>query len=212
MKIIGITGGIGTGKSTVTEYLISRGFRVLDADKISREIVEPGTETLRRLTEAFGEDILQPDGSLDRRGLAKRAFGTPEKEQLLNSIMHDKVLAVIKERIAEFKSTLDNYYSTGGFGSGVSITRKKALFVDAVLLYETGLDKYMTEVWVVDIDSETQLKRVMKRDMLSAEHVEKRMAAQMDREDRLARADQVLDNSGSREELYRQVDRLLNRL
>lgn len=212
MRIIGLTGGIGSGKSTVTEYLISRGYKVLDADKISREIVEPGSVTLEKLTEAFGRDILLPDGSLDRKTLARLAFSSPEKKAVLNRITHDKILEIILARIKEYQELLDSAANSGLGGLGGSLSRKKVIFVDVPLLYESGLDRYMNEVWVVDAREDVRVERVMKRDQTTMEQVKRRIENQMDDEERLARADEILDNSGSREELYRQIERLLRRL
>lgn len=195
MKIIGLTGGIGTGKSTASDYLIERGFSVLDADKIAREIVEPGAETLMKLTELYGTEILLDDGNLDRKKLGTIVFSDQEKKRTFDKIMHAKVLEIIRERILEMKAS-----------------KCKLVFIDAPLLFETGLDAYANEVWVVDADDQTRINRIMKRDSLNQDEIKKRIESQMSREEKKLLANKIIDNCGSREELYVELEKLLQKI
>ena len=190
MKLIGLTGGIGAGKSTVSAYLKEKGYPILDADQTARDLLRPGTETFDELVNAFGPDILFPDGSLDRNYLAKIAFSEPKKKAELDRITHTKVIEVILNEAANFPDDA-------------------IVFIDAPLFFEAGMDRFVTESWVVDAGDEMRIGRVMKRDTLTREDIKKRIRGQMDRRERLKRANYVLDNSGSKENLYMQVNKLL---
>ena len=196
MKIIGLTGGIGSGKSTVTDYLIARGFPVLDADKIAREIVLPGSEMLIQLISVFGKSILMQDGSLDRKKLGNIVFSDPEKKKTLDSLMHTRILELIHYRILEYREE----------------TIHKLIFIDAPLLFETGLDKSVCETWVIDVDEETRIKRIMERDGLKREDIAMRISNQMTRDEKNKRADVILDNTGNQEALYQQIEQLLQKI
>ena len=196
MKIIGLTGGIGSGKSTVTDYLIARGFPVLDADKIAREIVLPGSEMLIQLTSVFGKAILMQDGSLDRKKLGDIVFSDPEKKKTLDGLMHTRILELIHDRILEYREE----------------TVHKLIFIDAPLLFETGLDKSVSETWVIDVDEETRIKRIMERDGLKREDIAMRISNQMTRDEKNKRADVILDNTGNQEDLYQQIEQLLQKI
>lgn len=206
MKIIGLTGGIGSGKSTVTDYLISNGFHVLDADKISREIVLPGSEMVIQLSAVFGTDILHEDGSLNRKKLGEIVFSDSGKKKILDELMHTKILEMIHERIIQFREEISTSIDPG------NISKKKVIFIDAPLLFETGLDKSVSEIWVIDVDDETRIKRIMERDGLNREEILKRMNTQMARSEKNSRADILLDNTGDLEVLYQQIDQLLQKI
>jgi len=199
MKVIGLTGGIGTGKSTVSRYLKTKGYGIIDADEIAREVVEPGTAALYQLVQRFGEEILTEDGSLNRRKLAQLAFAAPEGKEALDRITHGAIFARIDEQRAALEARLEGQ-------------PEALVFLDAPLLLETGLDRKTDLVWVVDVPDEVRIRRIMERDGWTREEILSRMKRQMTREERLSRADSVLDNSGTVEELYRQVDRLLAKL
>lgn len=207
MKIIGLTGGIGTGKSTVTDYLISKGFHVLDADKVAREIVMPGSEMLIQLSSNFGKDILHEDGSLNRKKLGNIIFNDPEKKKKLDELMHDRILEIINERIILICEKHENSTEIP-IDSGHK-EKRKVIFIDAPLLFETGLDKSVSETWVIDVDDETRIKRIMKRDGLSRDEIMMRIKTQMARDEKKKRADVLLDNTGNLEKLYRQIDQML---
>ena len=152
MILIGLTGGIGAGKTTVSDYLKEKGYTVLDADLVAREIVEPGTETLLTLAEIFGKDIIDPDGSLNRGRLADIAFSDPKKKKLLDRIMHGKVIKILLDRAK-------------------TMSDQQLVFIDVPLLFESGMDQYMDQVWLVDADDEVRILRVMDRDGSSREEV-----------------------------------------
>lgn len=189
MSVIGLTGGIGTGKSTVSKYLIDKGFEIIDADQIGKDIVEPGSPLLDKLAEAFGAEFVV-DGVLQRKKLGSYVFESPERKEKLDDIMMGTILRIIRERASAC--------------SGNCI-------IDAALLFEVGLDKDCDEVFVVDADQEVRIDRVMKRDGISRQDVIDRINRQMDMKEKLARADVVLDNSNSKEELYQQIDEAIKK-
>lgn len=193
MKLIGLTGGIGAGKSTVTDYLRDKGYPVLDADQIAKELLQPGMDTLEVLKQEFGEEILKEDGSLDRKKMAEIAFSDPLQKAKLDRITHKKVIDVIRLRAETFPENA-------------------IVFIDAPLLFEAGIDQFTSENWVIDAEEETRIARVTARDPITREEVIQRINNQMDRCERLQKADFILDNSGSKLELYRQVNDLLNHL
>lgn len=189
MRIIGLTGGIGSGKSTVSSYLKEKGYAIVDADQIAREIVEPGSPVLSQMVQAFGADILYENGALDRKRLGSIVFSDEEKKRILDGITHGEIESRIKESIRSF---------TG-----------EVLILDVPLLFEAGMERYADEVWVVDAEDEVRISRVMDRDGFTSEEVRSRMKKQMSREEKRRRGDRVLSNSGSREKLYDQIERLM---
>lgn len=195
MNVIGLTGGIGAGKSTVSDYLLDKGYIVIDADKIARALTDKGSDTLQALTAAFGEEILFADGSLDRKKLAGIVFSDGEKRLILEEITTKEVVRIIEERLMQLQ------------GEGC----KGPVFVDAPLLFESGADKLTGAVWLVDADLDVRVARVMARDSASAEDVKRRIANQMDSEEKKARSTDIIDNSKGKELLYRQVERLLEK-
>lgn len=185
---IGLTGGIGSGKSTVASLLIERGATVIDADTIARRIVEPGSPVLANLVEEFGAEILQPDGRLDRGELARRAFASERATRHLNEITHPAI-----RELAEVELTAAE---VGG-----------PVVYEMPLLVETGQISLVDYVVVVDLPEAEQLARAVARGL--GEHdVRQRMARQATREQRLAAADFVIDNSGTPADLASQVDQL----
>ncbi|ACP32965.1 dephospho-CoA kinase [Corynebacterium aurimucosum] len=195
MKLIGLTGGIGSGKSTVAQLLLRHGWVLVDADHIARDIVEPGQPALTELADAFGEDILQADGSLDRGLLASRAFASREKTDLLNSITHPRIQ---EETQARFDSA----------------RRAGADFVvyDMPLLVDKGLHKDMDATIVVDVDVEERVRRLVEYRGLDEEDARRRIAAQIPDDVRRAAADFIIDNNGARDELDAQVDGVVDKL
>lgn len=195
MKLIGLTGGIGSGKSTVAQLLLRHGWVVVDADQIARDIVEPGQPALAELADAFGEDILQADGSLDRGLLASRAFASREQTDLLNSITHPRIQEETQARFAAAR-------------------RAGADFVvyDMPLLVDKGLHKDMEATIVVDVDAEERVRRLVNYRGLDEGDARRRIAAQIPDEVRRAAADFIIDNNGAREELDAQVDGVVEKL
>ena len=188
MFLIGLTGGIGSGKSTVASRLKTLGARIVDADKIAREIVEPGEPALAELAEAF-DGVLNADGTLNRAELARQAFAAPEATEKLNSITHPRIRERTLERFAQART------------DGVPV-----LVYDMPLLIENGEYKKMDHVLVVDAEDEIRIDRLVNSRGLDEEDARRHIAAQISREERLAAADSVVDNSGTRDQLLQQVD------
>ena len=196
MKIVGITGGIGTGKSTASRYLRKLGYDVIDADGIARDMA--GDEkVLSEIRDFFGDDVIGDDGSLDRKRMAEIVFSDIRKKELLESIITSRVIAKVGE-------------ITGGYRSGsVKPSKDDVVFLDAPTLLETGADRLVDEVWLVTCDMEVRLHRAAVRDGTSKEKVEARIAAQMSEDEKIDRADVVIYNNGTREELFKALDRNL---
>lgn len=193
MRLIGLTGGIGSGKSTVSGLLAAAGFTVIDADAITHELQAPGQPVLAEIVDAFGAGILLEDGRLDRQGLADRVFSDPDQLARLNAIVHPAVGAEISRRLEAVA------------GSGEPVV------LDVPLLVESGRDDLELLV-VVDIDPHTAVDRLVTQRGFSAEDAWARINRQIDREGRLARADIVIDNTGTRAALHAQVDALIEQL
>lgn len=209
MKVIGLTGGIGSGKSTVSDYLIRKGFHVLDADKIAREIVLPGSDMLIKLKDVFGREIIQEDGSLDRKKLGALVFSDPEKRQMLDSMMHTEILELIHVRLLRLHEESEMAALSS---DPEEFLKYKVIFIDAPLLFETGLDKIVSETWVIDVDDETRIDRIMERDGLNREEIQKIFDTQMARSEKNRLADVILDNTGDTIALYQKIDQLLEHI
>lgn len=187
MLKVGLTGGIGAGKSEVSRLLVEHGAVLIDADRIAREVVEPGTPGLAAVVEAFGSDVLAPDGSLDRPALGAIVFADADRLAVLNSIVHPLVGA----RSAELEA---------------AATGDSVVVHDVPLLAENGLAPLYDLVVVVDASPETQLDRLVRLRGMSEEDARARMAAQATRAKRLEIADIVIDNDVPLDELHRRVD------
>lgn len=196
MKQIGLTGSIGAGKSTVSERLRELGAVILDADVAAREIVLPGTEGLQQVVGAFGTEILQPDGTLDRKKLAQVVFGSDDKRRELNAIMHPLVKKWFREHVAQ-----------------VAGTDSDAVVVhDVPLLFEAQMDENLDEIWVVIADDEVRVRRIMERDTSTRDEALSRIRTQMPQEEKVKRATHVIYNSRDLPYLICQVDELYARL
>lgn len=191
MLRIGLTGGIGSGKSTVANLFAARGVPVIDADVIARELVEPGQPTLADIVAAFGADMLDAQGRLDRARLRARVFDDPSQRKRLEAILHPRIHAVMAER-------------------AMALTAPYVLLVIPLLLEANHLD-LVDRVLVVDVPVETQRARVGAREQLAPAQIDALLAAQSNRQQRLDRADDVIDNSGDAAALERQVDTLHRR-
>lgn len=189
MLKIGLTGGIASGKSLVASRLRELGAVLVDADALARAVVEPGTPGLARVVEAFSASVLGPDGALDRPRLGALVFGDPDRLAVLNGIIHP----LVRERAAAL---------TAAAPAGAVLVQ------DIPLLVETGQGANFHLVLVVDAPDGTRVQRMVEHRKMTAEQARSRMAAQAAREERLAAADVVLDNSGTKEELRDAVDRL----
>jgi dephospho-CoA kinase len=186
--VIGLTGGIGSGKSTVSALLAAKGAVVVDADAITRELQEPGTPTFAAMVERFGEGIVAPDGTLDRAAVADLVFTDPDALADLNHIVHPAVGAEIAGRMRALAEGDD------------------VVVLDVPLLVESARGYPVAGLIVVDVDPEVAVGRLVGQRGMREDDVRARMARQASREQRLARADRVIDNSGDLGDLARQVD------
>lgn len=194
MLVLGLTGGIGSGKSTVSSLLEAKGAVIIDADRIVRELQQPGEPVFEAMVEAFGEAIVAADGTLDRQAVADLVFGDDEKLQTLNGIVHPAVGVRMAEHLAALADT------------------DRVVILDVPLLVE-GKGKYDTVgTIVVDLDADLAVQRLVEHRGFSESDARARMARQSSREDRLAIADVVIDNSGTVEDLGPQVDDLWARI
>ena len=193
----GLTGGIGAGKSAVATRLATHGAVVLDADKAAREVVEPGTPGLARIVEAFGPDVLREDGTLNRPKLGEIVFADDTRRQVLNGIVHP----LVHERMREAEAT-----ALAEGGEGVVLVH------DVPLLAEGGRGGQFDVVIVVDVPPEMQVERLVRDRGMTAEQAAARMSAQATREQRLAIADIVIDNSGTLADLDQRVAQVWNDL
>lgn len=186
--LIGLTGGIGSGKSTVSAALAARGAVVVDADAIVRELQQPGTEVFAEMVERFGPGIVGEDGQLDRAAVAEVVFTDPEALAALNAIVHPRVGLEIERRLQELRDT------------------DAVVVLDVPLLVESGRSD-MAGTIVVDLDPEVAVRRLVEHRGMSEEDARNRIGRQASREERLAKADLVIDNHGSPEDLEAEVDR-----
>ena len=195
MLRIGLTGGIATGKSTVSNYLKELAYPLIDADVIARQLVEPGQEGLERLVARFGRKILDETGSLNRQALGQRLFGDAQLRQEVDQLLHPLIyeaLEVESQRLAQAGA--------------------KLAFFDIPLLYETGYDQKMDQVWVVYLPHDLQVERLMARNSWSRAQAEAAIASQASIEAKRQRADLVIDNQGTLAVTFAQVDQALSRL
>ncbi len=179
MLVIGLTGGIGTGKSEVASLLQSFGAEVINADQVGHEAYTPNSESWREVVNTFGEEILQPDGQIDRGRLGAIVFSNPQQLDKLNAIMHPRMARMV--------------------GDKIEVLRDKgapAVVVEAAVLFEAGWDSLVDEVWTTDSPVELVIERLQARNGMSEEEVRRRINSQMDRVERIERSDLVVDNSG----------------
>lgn len=189
--VIGLTGGIACGKSTVSQYLRQKGISVVDADLVARQVVAPGTVGLRQIKDTFGWQYIMPDGSLNRTLLAKKVFADKNALAQLNAIIGPLIAAELERQLKE----------AGSF-----------VVLDAALLLEEERYRSLVDVvWVVMVEPEEQLRRLLARNHYSRQQALDRIAAQMSNEQRLQYADAVIDNNGTREQTWQQVEQLLSR-
>lgn len=192
--VIGITGGIGSGKTTVTKYLSEKGFQVVDADTISRNLMDE-SETVSQVADCFGKDILDENGNVDRKKLRGMVFSDENLLEMLNGILHPKIRKQIEKELQRLKKE-----------------GHQTIFLDAPLLIENNLDRMVDEVWMVSCSLETQIDRVVKRDGSNRKEVESIIERQMPIEEKLKHADLVFQNEGSIEDLKNSVEGALKDL
>ncbi|RLB97649.1 MAG: dephospho-CoA kinase [Deltaproteobacteria bacterium] len=196
MKIVGLTGGIASGKSTVSRLLAEAGARIIDADVLARQAVEPGQPAFAAVVEHFGSGVLKSDGTIDRDQLAAEVFADPGQKARLERIIHPAVAHAMAARLAEIEATAP----------------ESTVVLDVPLLFEAGMDAGLDLVVVVDAPEAVQLERLMKRSGLSRADALARIRSQMPMAEKRRRADVVIDNSGSLASTRSQVLALWRRL
>lgn len=186
--IVALTGGIGSGKSTVSDLFKQRGVEIIDADIIARQVIEPGSEALLQLSQHFGQSILLTDGTLDRAKLRKLIFSDPQNKIWVEKLMHPLIQQITQQQISEVKAAW-------------------CIWV-VPLLVENHLYKYASRVLVIDTDPSIQLQRIILRDNITPSEAQNILNAQAIRQQRLAIADDVINNDGGLSDVVRQVDSL----
>jgi dephospho-CoA kinase len=195
MKIIGLTGGIGSGKSTVSKILEDLGAGILDADKIGHEVLLPGTEAYKQVIKEFGRDILSPDGKINRVRLGERVFASKEARERLQNIMYPEIDKILLSR-------LDDYRRQG----------KKVAVLEAAVMLESGKHWQVDEIWVTIAPESATLERLKSRPGLSQDEARRRIKSQMSNEERITKANVVIDTDCTLEELRTRVTELWQKL
>lgn len=195
LMILGLTGGIASGKSSVADRFVECGATLVSADLLAREVVNPGSPTLDKLVETFGEVILTSCGSLDREAMAKIVFADPAKRKTLEAITHPAIAHLAECRLAELRKTANDL-----------------VVYEAPLLFEAGGEGRVDRVLVVTVAQGAQEQRLMNRDCLSLEEARQRISAQWPQADKIKKADFVIDNSGTIKQMQAQVDALYHYL
>lgn len=195
MLKIGLTGSIGTGKSTVSKLLRERGIAVIDADLLAREIVKKGQECLNDLKNVFGNQVLTIDGELDRKKLGQIVFSDDSKLELLNSVTHPHIRRRMKAQMNELESK-----------------NNKVLVLDIPLLFEANMEDLVDIVLVVFAKEEIQIKRIMERDNCTQEEAMRIIKTQISQQDKISKSDYTIDNSGTIEELKEKLNGFLEKI
>jgi len=195
MKVIGLTGGIGSGKSTVSQYLAELGAVVIDADKVGHEVYKPGTAAWNDVVAAFGRDIVTDTGEIDRKKMGGIVFDSPEALQKLNSIMHPRMYDMVKARIEEYRR------------QGVDV-----VVLEAAVLIEANWNSLVDELWVTLAPEAMVLERLKKQRGLEEERTLARIRSQLSTEERVKHADVVINNDGEIDEVKAKVKELWDKL
>ena len=195
MRVIGLTGGIASGKTLVSQQLAERGAVVIDADKVGHQAYRKGTETYRAVVEAFGPHVVASDGEIDRRALGARVFAEPEARRRLEEIVCPALRAMMEEQLAALRS------------EGIAVA-----VLEAALLIEADWLPLVDEVWLVLVSPEKARQRLIARNGLTEEQAEQRLQSQLTNDERRPHATLVIENDGSREELGRTVDEAWSKL
>jgi dephospho-CoA kinase len=180
MKVVGLTGSAGTGKTNVARHLKTLGAEVIEADEVAQKLLAPGKPLLTKIKKAFGPEFILPDGSLNRRKLRELIFSDPSARKRLDAITHPKIIAFIEGWLAELRQRAEP---------------PQVAVVEAPLLLETGLDRLVDEVWVVFAEPETVTRRLSARDRVPPEQAQAIIDAQMPQDEKIRRANRVIDNS-----------------
>jgi dephospho-CoA kinase len=191
MKVIGLTGGIASGKTTITKRLEQLGAALIDADVISRQLMSPGSPVLEEISRVFGTSYIDEKGNLQRKALAQLIFQDPKQRLKLEAMTHPLIRKEIQKQLDQYQKA-----------------EQKVAVLSAPLLFEAGLEDLVDEVWVVSLNQEAQVQRLMVRDNLSRNQALNRLAAQISLEERLSKADQIIDNNGTIADTLKQIDAL----
>ena len=191
MKVICLTGGIASGKSTASRFLEEKGAAIIDADKLGHRVYETGTQGFLKVVEAFGDDIVGEDNHIDRKALGAKVFGDPDGLKKLTDIVWPEI-----RRLAELEIDSLKILDPDG-----------VVVLEAAVLFEAGWEDIGDEVWVAVADQEVAISRAMERDGLEREAVEKRIEAQLGNEERISKADVVIENNGTLEEMLGSLER-----
>lgn len=186
--VIGLTGGIASGKSLVSQVLAERGAEIIDADKVGHEAYAPGSDCHAAVVEAFGHDIVAPDGEIDRKALGGKVFGNPSERNRLEAIVWPWMRATMKQRVKEFRA------------NGASV-----VVVEAAVLIEADWVPIVDQVWLVTVPADVARERIMSRNALTAEQADQRINAQLTNEQRAKYAQVIIDNSGTLDALRERV-------
>lgn len=195
MKVIGLTGGIGSGKTTVSQYMAELGARIIDADKVAHEVFNPNTEGWRKIIDAFGKEILTPGGEIDRKKLGEIVFNNPQALSQLNQIVHPQAYNLVKSRLEDYRQ------------QGVDV-----VVLEVILLIEANWAHLADEVWVTVASEDIVVKRLKEQRGLSEEEIMARIRSQTPSEERIKNADVVINNDGDIEEVKAKVKELWGRL
>lgn len=190
--IIGITGGIASGKTIVSDYVKKLGYPVVDADVLAREIMKPGSPTLKKVCDTFGEELLEENGTLNRKALAKRIFHNDQARQCLDEITHPAIRLLAKKEFERLKG-------------------EKIIFFVVPLLYESGMDDLCDDVWLVYAKESLRKNRLSLRDNIDENYAQKKIDAQMSDEERLNKGARILYNDGELSHLFGQIESFLKK-
>lgn len=186
--VIGITGGIASGKSTISKILKEMGAYIIDADEIGREVVQKGEKAYNEIVRYFGDDILLDSGEINRKKLGNIVFSDPEELKVLNDITHPEIVERISEKVDDLKRN-----------------EVRTIVIDAAILFEMGLNKHCDSIWFIQTDRETQLNRLMERDRFDSKNAQNRIKRQHENENNIAFADVIINNDKSLDEIKEEV-------
>ena len=196
MRIICLTGGLASGKSTATQFLAEQGAYIIDADKAGHRVYEPGTRAYREVIATFGDDLIDDDHQIDRKILASKVFGNQDALEKLTNIVWPEIRRLVEADIAEIRST----------------DPEGIVVLEAAVLFEAGWQDIGDVTWVIVVDREVAIERSMARDGLSREAIENRLQAQLSNEERIAKADIVMENNLDQQALIDQLKAQWQRL
>ncbi len=194
MKVIGLTGGIASGKSTAARYLESKGALLIDADLLGHQAYEPDTGAYKAIIDTFGPGVVADDRSIDRKALGGEVFGKPERLKQLTDIVWPEIRRLAEAQIAAYRAT----------------EPEAVIVLEAAVLFEAGWEDAVEDIWVVVVDPDIAIERAIERDNVPAELVQKRIDAQLSNDDRKAKADVTIDNSRDLATFLVELDRLWN--